>query len=173
LYHCKLAIHCLQLKEPVDNALKHDLSKRQVYKLMLEEIAHWLIVSQYMDHRTKGNHVNWQLKLVLEGRGSYWQLEFGWGVRQQAIDFHHTNDGFFFHHCFHFFATFFHFFTTHPSFLPHPPLCSPLIFIPICILYFEATQPIKQHQSCVVLLQSRDWHRGKKSGEKSWGVVKK
>jgi hypothetical protein len=38
----------------------------------------------------------------------------------------------------------------------------------------NTTQPIRQHQSCVVSLQSRDWHREKKNGEKrGWGGGKK
>jgi hypothetical protein len=41
------------------------------------------------------------------------------------------------------------------------------------ILYSETTKPITQHQSCVVLLQSRDWCRGKKNGKKRGGCGEK
>jgi hypothetical protein len=68
------------------------------------------------------------------------------------------------------------FFTFSPlffTFSPHSPLFSPLILFSMRILYSEATQPIRQHQSCVVLLQSRDWHRGKTNGEKRGGCGEK
>jgi hypothetical protein len=62
---------------------------------------------------------------------------------------------FFFATIFHFFATVFHFFATPPSFFANPPFFA-IDFFRMHILYSEATQPIRQHQSCVVLLQSRD-----------------
>jgi hypothetical protein len=79
---------------------------------------------------------------------------------------------FFFSIVFHFFSLFFTFLPHPPLFLPHPPLFSPLIFPPSCILYFEATQPIRQHQSCAVLLQGVEIGAGKKKWKKRGGWLK-